>query len=141
MQIHKKLTVRVILCLLALIFFREQMTTNDSNDGAAEKLTDIEEAGFQALRPGLVHAIRSLVEELNKIRGILGLEEVSIVGLGESEKRRSGITEEGRQKLREMMKQRWQRAYAEKKHVTQLKGPLTPPEPKKPKPPPQKKDH
>ena len=120
MQIHKKLTVRVILCLLALIFFRKQMTTNDSNDGAAEKLTDIEEAGFQALRPGLVHAIRSLVEELNKIRGILGLEEVSIVGLGESEKRRGGITEEGRQKLREMMKQRWQQAYEKGVHVTQL---------------------
>ena len=96
------------------------MTTNDSNDGAVEKLTDIEEAGFQALRPGLVHAIRSLVEELNKIRGILGLEEVSIVGLGESEKRRGGITEEGRQKLRETMKRRWQKAYELGVHVTQL---------------------
>jgi len=80
--------------------------------------------GYRAMLPGMEYALKRIVTDLNQIRTALGLREVEISGLDEGsngEMAKGGITDAGRQKLRDMMKQRWQKAYQEGVHVMQLK--------------------
>ena len=98
--------------------------TGDKKKPKHEQLTDLQEAAYKSRLPGLVLSIKCLMEELNSIREKLGIDPVPIEGLDaewSGTPKKGGITNEGRQKLREMMKQRWQQAYKEGVHVTKLK--------------------
>lgn len=88
-----------------------------------EHITNLEETAYRSLLPGVEYALKCVLQELNQIRERLGMEEVTVEGLGEgwSRPKKGGLTEEGRRKLSEMMRSRWQQAYKEGKHVTELK--------------------
>ena len=88
-----------------------------------ERLDELKETAYRSLLPGLVFALKCILGELNSLRAKLGYGEVRVEGLEEGwvKPKKGGITEAGKKRLSEMMKQRWQQAYAEGKHVTELK--------------------
>lgn len=96
-----------------------------TEDEGTPHISEFKETAYRALLPGLVYSLKCIVQELNKLRERLGYGPVTVDGLEEgwTKPKKSGITEEGRKKLAQMMRERWEEAKKEGKHVSEFKPP------------------